>query len=97
VSAEKFPGEVGATKKRPKNSKKDRKNSTIKPLPGGRGQRRKIAKKKRKIALLSLYVLYLYHEWKSRGGNDPPALSCRRQQVLAVLCLSEFGITLLLA
>jgi len=28
---------------------------------------RKIAKKDRKIALLSLYLLYLYHVWNSRG------------------------------
>jgi len=75
ASAEKFPGGGGngkkerKTEKRPKNStikslpevrgqrKKRPKNSTIKSLPGVRGQR----KKDRKIALLSLFLLYLYH------------------------------------
>jgi len=32
-----------------------------------------MAEKGRKIALLSLYLLYLYHVWKSRGGRR-----CRR-------------------
>jgi len=31
------------------------------------------SKKDRKIALLSLYLLYLYRVWKSRGGHGPPA------------------------
>jgi len=58
-----FQGEGRQQKKRPKNS-------TIKPLPGrgGRGngkKDRKIAKNDRKIALLSLYLLYLCHVWKS--------------------------------
>jgi len=39
ASAEKSPG--GQRKKRPKNSKKDRKNSTIKLLPEGGGQQKK--------------------------------------------------------
>jgi len=66
ASAENF--QKGATKKRPKNSKKIPKNSTIKPLSEeGGGQR----KKDRKIALLSLYLLYLHHAWKSRRGARP--------------------------
>jgi len=52
------------TKKRQKNSKIP-KNSTIKPLPGVGGgateKRLKYSKKDRKIALLSLYLLYLSH------------------------------------
>jgi len=64
ASAEKFPGGGGeATEKRSKNSQKRPKNSTVKPLPGEGGQR----KKDRKIAPLSLYLIYLYHVWKSRG------------------------------
>jgi len=62
------------------NGKKTEK-STIKPLPGGGGQQKKkreIAKKRSKIALLSLYLLYLYHVWKSRGGYSPPASRYRR-------------------
>jgi len=44
-------------------------------FPGGGGVTKKIAKKGRKIALLSLYLLYLYHVWKSRGATAslPPA------------------------
>jgi len=38
ASAEKFPG--GPTEKRPQNSKKDRKNSAIKPLPRGPTEKR---------------------------------------------------------
>jgi len=26
----------------------------------------------RKIAFLSLHILYLHHVWKSRGGGGPP-------------------------
>jgi len=45
-----------------KNTEKRPNNSTIKPLPGGsNGKRSKIEKKKRKLVLLSLYLLYLYH------------------------------------
>jgi len=55
----------GPTEKIPKNSKKDRKIALFKPLPGGgvgNGKKyRKIAKKHQKIALFSLYLLYLYH------------------------------------
>jgi len=35
----------GANEKRPKNSKKDQKNSTIKPLPGGVEAREKMTEK----------------------------------------------------
>jgi len=46
---------TGATEKRPKNS-------TVKPLPEGQREKdRKIAKKYQKMALLSLYLLYLHH------------------------------------
>jgi len=38
ASAENFPGK--ATRKRPKNSKKRLKNSTIRPLPGERQQKK---------------------------------------------------------
>jgi len=61
ASAENFP-------ERPKSS-------TIKPLSGG-GQRKKIpknSKKDRKIALLSLYLLCLYHVRKSRWRHGPLA------------------------
>jgi len=61
---------VGAKEKRPKNS-------TINPLPGGGGateKRPKNSKKRPKIALLSLYLLYLYHVWKFRRPRPlPPA------------------------
>jgi len=42
-------------------------------IPRGEGNRKKPknSKKDRKITLLSLYVLYLYHVWKSRGGHGP--------------------------
>jgi len=59
----KFQGNV----KRPKNS-------TIKPLSGGGGngkKRPKSSKNHRKIVLLSLYLLYLYLVWKSKGGVAP--------------------------
>jgi len=63
VSAEKFSGGGGgATEKRPKNSKKDRKIALLSLFQGegGNGKNdRKIAKKDRKIALLSLYLLYV--------------------------------------
>jgi len=55
ASVEKFSG--GGTKKKTKNS-------TIKLLLGGEGATEKylkIAKKQQKIALLSFYLLYLYH------------------------------------
>jgi len=54
ASEEKFP--EGPTEKTI-NSKKRLKNSPIKPFPGGGTTK----KKDRKIALLSLYVLYLCH------------------------------------
>jgi len=58
-----FQGEGAPTEKRPENS-------IVSLFRGeGRGQR----KKDRKIALLSLYLLYLYHVWKSRRGTAPPA------------------------
>jgi len=39
---------------------------------GGPTEKRpKISKKYRKIALLSIYLLYLYHVWKSRGSRAP--------------------------
>jgi len=31
-----------------------------------------------KIALLSLYLLYLFHVWKSRGGRGGARPPCRR-------------------
>jgi len=56
---ENFSG--GATKKKKKRKiAKKTENSTIKPLPRGATEKRlKIAKNDRKIALLSLYLLYL--------------------------------------
>jgi len=83
ASAENFPGK-GATEKRPKNSKKRPKNSTIKPLPVGEGQR----KKDRKIALLSLYLLYLYHHLlciKTQGGHGPSLSPAADAHALRVL------------
>jgi len=50
------------------------KNSTIKPLSRrGGGQRKKHRKKQKrpKVPLSSLYLLYLYHVWKSRWGHGP--------------------------
>jgi len=51
----------GGQPKKIRKIAKRTKNSTIKPLPGGPTERKteKIAKKHRKIALLSLYLLYL--------------------------------------
>jgi len=62
ASAENFPGKRGERKKDQKLAKIP-KNSTIYPLSGGRQRKkdRKIAKKGQKIALLSLYLLYLHH------------------------------------
>jgi len=34
-------------------------------------KRQKIVKKDRKIALLNLYLLYLYHVWNSSGATPP--------------------------
>jgi len=49
--------------------------STNKSPPGGEAteKRPKSSKKKKhgKIALLSLCLPYLYHVWKSRGGEGP--------------------------
>jgi len=43
---------------------------------GANGKKdRKIAKIEQKIALLSLYLLYLYDVWKFRGPRPP---CCRR-------------------
>jgi len=54
-----FQGKEGATEKRPKIA-------LLSLFQGGRQR-----KKSRKIALLNLYLLYLYHAWKSRGGTPP--------------------------
>jgi len=65
ASEEKFLWEErGATKKKNRKiTKKIQKSSTIKPLPGRATEKRpkNCKKKNRKIALLSLYLLYLYH------------------------------------
>jgi len=53
--AENFSGRGRQRKKDRKIAKNIPKNSTIKPLPGG------ATKKHRKITLLRLYLLYLYH------------------------------------
>jgi len=71
ATAENFPGGDGQQKKDRKIAKKTE-NSTIKPLPGGSNR-----KNDQKIALFSLYLLYLYHLWKSRR-HGPPASRCRR-------------------
>jgi len=40
-------------------------------FPGGANEKKnENSKKDRKIALLSLYLLYLYHIWKPKGGAD---------------------------
>jgi len=52
------------------------KNSTIKPLPGVRE-----TEKRPKNSTIKLYLLYLYHVWKSSDGHRPlPPLPprCRR-------------------
>jgi len=60
VSSENFSR--GRERKKDRKIAKKNKTSSIKPLPGGNGKKtEKIAKKDRKIALLSLYLLYLYH------------------------------------
>jgi len=41
---------------------------------GQRKKDRKLAKKGRIIALLILFLLYLYRVWKSRGATAPPCL-----------------------
>jgi len=47
-------------------------------FPGGsNGKNTENSKKDRKIALLSFYLLYLYHVWKSSGAMAPPP-RCRR-------------------
>jgi len=53
----------GGNGKNTENYQKILKNSTIYPLPGGGNGKidQKLAKKGRKIAFLSLYLLYLYH------------------------------------
>jgi len=42
-------------------------------------QKPKNSKKGRKIALLSLYLLYLYHICKSKGGGHGPLAPCFRR------------------
>jgi len=77
ASAEKFPGGGGGNGKRLKNSKKDQKNSTIKPFHGGPMEKiPKNSKKDRKIALLSLSVPRV----KIQGGRSRPLPfpRCRR-------------------
>jgi len=67
--------------KRPKISKKYRKIALFSLFEGaGNGKKTENSKKGRKIALLGLYLLYLYHVWKSRGGGARPtsAPRCRR-------------------
>jgi len=59
--AEKFPGGRGATENKTEKYKKRLKNSTIKPLPGGPTEKTKKWQKTPKIALLSLYLPYLYN------------------------------------
>jgi len=54
ASAEKFPGRWG-------NGKKTEKWYYYASSRGGNGKDRKIAKRDRKIALLSLFQLYLCH------------------------------------
>jgi len=58
-----------ATKKKYRKIANKTENSTFKPLSGGWGATKKIAKIGRKIELLSLYLLYLYHVWKFRGAT----------------------------
>jgi len=78
VSTEKFPGGGGpAEKKTTKNSKKYRKIALLRLFQReGAAEKKteKIAKKdQRKTVLFSLYLLYLYHVWKSRGGGEQGA------------------------
>jgi len=61
------------------NGKKTKKKALFSQLfQGGRGGGQR--KKDRKIALLSLYLLYLYHVTYENpgGGHGSPALRCRR-------------------
>jgi len=64
ASAENFPKGGGDNEKQDRKIAKETENSTIKPFPGGRGGNKKRSKnsekKHRKIALLNLYLLYLY-------------------------------------
>jgi len=62
-----LPGDRRGQQKKDRKTAKNTENSTIKPLPGN--QRGTNGKKDRKIAVLRLYLLYLYHEWKSRRGT----------------------------
>jgi len=68
-------------KKRPKNSKKDQKIAPLCLFQRGRTteKRPKNSKKDRKIAQFNLYLLNLYHVWKSRGGALPPAADAHEQ------------------
>jgi len=63
---------VGDEGKRPKNSKKSPKNSTIEPLPGG------VNEKKNTEKLASLYYICTMYENPGGGGARPPAPRCRR-------------------
>jgi len=54
-------------KKRPKNS-----HYKASSRGGPTEKRSKNIKKETKIALLSLFLLYLYHAWKSIGGTVFP-------------------------
>jgi len=71
----KISGRRGTTKKKRPETEKIPKNSTIKPLPGGRGgatkKRPKIAKKKRKIAQFTL-IYYICTMCKTSGRARPP-------------------------
>jgi len=79
----------GATKKKDRKIAKITENSTLKPLPRRRGHRKKghkIAKKTKKIALLSLYLLYcictMYENPERSTTPLPPAADAHS-------CISE--------
>jgi len=68
ASAEKFSG-GGATEKKIEKIAKNTENSTIRPLPWGRGA---MKKKDRKIALLSLIYYICNITYENPGGPQPP-------------------------
>jgi len=64
ASEEKFPGGGGGEKK------KKTKKHTYNPFPGGGRTGKDL-----KIALLSFYLLYLYHIWGGHGPSLPTPMN----------------------
>jgi len=79
ASAEKFPGGWWEQRKKDRKQQKRPINGTINPFLEGANEKNtpKNSKNGRKIALLNLYLIYLYHVWKSRRRGSTASLLTR--------------------